>query len=207
VAKSTKKKRKPKAGKGSEYERKMAKTLSLWWSNGHRDDIFWRSTTSGGRATERAKKGLKTSGQQGDIAAIHPSGRKLLDICTIELKCGYFDVTIQDLLDLPKHHKTRVMEGWLNQAETESRNAEAVYWIMIIHRTGRKDLVLCPTSLLLDLEHQGSCLLSVDHPHFGLSFFNFELTCLQLETFLEEVPARYFKRLHRHLIQEKVERA
>ena len=44
--------------KGGEYERTVCKKLSLWVSNGTRDDIFWRSAMSGGRATLQRKKGI-----------------------------------------------------------------------------------------------------------------------------------------------------
>ena len=42
--------------KGSSNERKLSRQLSLWFTNGESDDIFWRSTNSGGTATIRGKK-------------------------------------------------------------------------------------------------------------------------------------------------------
>lgn len=77
----------PKA-KGSEFERQVCKRLSLWVSGMTREDVFWRSSMSGGRATlarRRRKKALET--QTGDISAIHPLGQPLLDLFIIECKC------------------------------------------------------------------------------------------------------------------------
>lgn len=72
--------------KGAEFERQVCKTLSLWVSNGERQDIFWRSAMSGGRATVAAKRGIKLSTQAGDISAIDPLGNKLIDNFIVECK-------------------------------------------------------------------------------------------------------------------------
>lgn len=77
--------------KGSAFEREISKRLSKWWTqneNPPRDDIFWRSQTSGGRATQRMKSGKTTFGSYGDIAAVDPMGQRLLRFWTIELKRG-----------------------------------------------------------------------------------------------------------------------
>jgi len=31
------------ADKGGDFERKMSREFSLWWSNNKADDIFWRN--------------------------------------------------------------------------------------------------------------------------------------------------------------------
>ena len=85
--------------KGASFERKIAKELSLWWTEGERDDVFWRTSQSGGRATQRNKSGKATAGSYGDIMAVDPIGQPLLDVFTFELKRGYNKATVQDLLD------------------------------------------------------------------------------------------------------------
>lgn len=80
--------------KGSEFEREISRMLSLWWSDGlkidpPRDDLFWRTHGSGARAKTRARKGLTTEGQYGDVAATNPISKPLTDCCLIELKRGY----------------------------------------------------------------------------------------------------------------------
>ena len=54
----------PKAYKGSEFEREMCKCLSLWWTDSKRDDVFWRSAQSGGRAPRGRGLMSGTEGEQ-----------------------------------------------------------------------------------------------------------------------------------------------
>ena len=75
----------PKA-KGSGFERVICHELSLWISQGEHDDLFWRSSLSGGRATVMFKKGGKNRTQCGDITAIHPDGNPLTDKFLISCK-------------------------------------------------------------------------------------------------------------------------
>lgn len=121
-------------GKGSGYEREICKLLSRWWTNGERDDIFWRATQSGGRATQRAKTGRKTAGSYGDIAAIDPSGGPLLEIMTIELKRGRSHGCISDVLDTNSKARVRKFEESLQQAITSHKQAGSLGWMLIYRR-------------------------------------------------------------------------
>lgn len=99
--KAAKPKRKMRPGggkqKGNAFERQVCKDLSLWISNGKRDDLLWRSAISGGRATVRMKKGKNTAHQAGDICSVHPDGHKLTDKFFIECK-AYRDLKAAALL-------------------------------------------------------------------------------------------------------------
>jgi len=53
---------------GNNYEREIAKKLSLWITENDRDDVLWRENSSGARATTRKKQG-KDSIQDGDFVA------------------------------------------------------------------------------------------------------------------------------------------
>src|SRR4051794_4734956 len=72
-------------GKGSSYERYVCKVLSLWITNGEREDVFWRSAMSGGRATVQHRRGVSVR-QSGDICAVAPEGHVLTDTLYIECK-------------------------------------------------------------------------------------------------------------------------
>jgi len=72
--------------KGAAYEREVCGKLSKWVSNGHRDDLFWRSAMSGGRATVGKRKGKELREHAGDISATHPEGHKLTDRWYVECK-------------------------------------------------------------------------------------------------------------------------
>lgn len=59
--------------KGAYFERRICKELSKWVSNNYtyaRDDLFWRSAMSGGRATIGKKQGEQREAQEGDISAL-----------------------------------------------------------------------------------------------------------------------------------------
>lgn len=73
-------------GKGAGFERSICRKLSLWVSEGARDDVFWRSAMSGGRATIGLQHGSKRGAQAGDLSAIHPLGYPLVKYFFVECK-------------------------------------------------------------------------------------------------------------------------
>ncbi len=75
--------------KGGSFEIEVASILSLWWSDGENDNIFYRSQSSGARATRRNKIGKETKFQHGDISPSDKEGEKLLSHWHIECKTGY----------------------------------------------------------------------------------------------------------------------
>ena len=132
--------------KGNSFEREICTLLSEWWTNGERDDVFWRSATSGGRATQRHKVGKKTYGQQGDIQAVDPIGSKLCQLCTIEAKRGYSHETFADLLDKP----TTIGSQWrefIRQSRRECRQAGTPFWLLIAKRDRREVCVYMPLAM------------------------------------------------------------
>jgi hypothetical protein len=140
---------KPGAGKakGGAFERLICKKLSLWWTGGNRDDVFARTASSGGRATQRSKKGKHTFGQYGDIQAADPIGQPLIDLCVIECKDGYPSHSIADLLDREPRHKP-IYEQFIKQARQSAKNARANYWLLIVRRRGRQIMAFFPGGLL-----------------------------------------------------------
>lgn len=79
--------------KGSAFERRVCRDLSLWVSRGERDDIFWRSSMSGGRATIGLRVGNVRASQAGDVSAIHALGERLLGHVVVECK-SYADLDL-----------------------------------------------------------------------------------------------------------------
>jgi hypothetical protein len=69
--------------KGQKFERETARAISLWWSGGERDDVFWRNRV---RITSKA---FNAQQQCGDLQACHTSGLVFTEIFSIELKSGY----------------------------------------------------------------------------------------------------------------------
>ena len=133
--------------KGSSFEREVSKQLSLWWTDGERDDVFWRTSISGGRATVRSRQGKKTFGQQGDIQATDPIGQPLIDVCTIELKRGYSTTTFAGLLDKPDSAVNEPFEKFITQAEEDHKKAGSLSWLLIVKRDRRKIMLAMPRKL------------------------------------------------------------
>jgi hypothetical protein len=135
-----KKKRKGRGmAKGSNFEREICKKISLWWTDGDRDDIYWRTSGSGARAKTRGKLGKGTFGQYGDIQATDPIGQPLIDLCSIEIKRGYNKAIINDFIDSKKKPDLRV---FIEQAITDCRLREdESEWILLVKRD-RKETVL-----------------------------------------------------------------
>jgi len=132
-----------RANKGSKFEREISKRLSLWWTYGERDDVFWRSSQSGGRATQRAKFGKKTHGSYGDIAALDPIGEPLMKFATIELKCGGTHGSPWELYESipPKKNAQKPFEKAITQAKRSAEQAESKGWVLIVKRDFKQPIL------------------------------------------------------------------
>ncbi len=130
--------------KGANFERDFCRRLSLWWSGGEYDDLFWRTSNSGGRATVRAKKGKGTKNQYGDICATDPAGDSLMALLTFELKRGYNRATIHDVLDAPHRAADPTYGKWVTQARDSHKVAGSVSWALVVKRDRRDALILMP---------------------------------------------------------------
>ena len=85
------------AAKGADFERSVCKRLSRWLTRRLRDDLFWRTAMSGGRATMQRRKGHRAAAQVGDIGAIDKQGERLTSLFVIECK-SYKDLHLTSLL-------------------------------------------------------------------------------------------------------------
>jgi hypothetical protein len=127
------------SNKGSPFEREICKTLSKWWTEGERDDVFWRSQASGGRATIRKKKGATLQGQEGDVCSTDPISAPLTDLFTIELKRGYGSWSPMDMMEKPSN-KNHIFMDFIVQASRQSKNGTD--WILI-YKKDRCDAIVC----------------------------------------------------------------
>jgi hypothetical protein len=145
--------------KGSNFERQTCKELSRWWTNGKRDDVFWRSQTSGGRATQRLKSGKTTYGSYGDIAAVDPIGAPLLEMFTIELKAGRSHGMVLELIE-GKRKKSPFLAA-IRQARRACDDAGSFSWMLISHRDHMRTMVYLPKYALVHME---GLLINLDSP-------------------------------------------
>lgn len=136
------------AKKGHPFERWFCKRLSLWWSGGASDDIFWRTAGSGARATSRRKGGKRTANQEGDLCATDPSGLPLTDLITFELKRGYSARTLHDLLDFQEGKQgAQVINKWVEGVRAKAAECGRPFWAVVHRRDQREALVVLPGGL------------------------------------------------------------
>lgn len=122
--------------KGGSFERKICKLLSLWYSEGKRDDIFYRSASSGAMATMRFKKGKTTTGQSGDITSTDIEGIKFIEQVSIELK--HYKTFSLDFLLFNKPTKVR---DWWEQCICDA-NRTSKYPLLIIKKNGLPEIII-----------------------------------------------------------------
>lgn len=141
--------------KGNSFEREVCKRLSIWWSEGKDDTVFWRSQSSGGRATQRTKRGKATDGQYGDIMADGPLGRILIDLFTIELKRGYNTTSPVELIDRSDSAALQQLEFWFMKLQECLQYSGSFSWWLIHKRDRRKELLYVPMMAADVLKKEG----------------------------------------------------
>lgn len=150
--------------KGSAYERCIAKSLSLWISHDKQEDVYWRSSQSGGRSTTAFKKGKRFSDQAGDICSIHPIGRPLTDRFLLELK-HYRNLNFTGLIT----NKGNLVEFW---AKAKQQAAQHKKLPMLIAKQNSQPVIVCLTkegaeALAIKLK----CILTVPRINFYVFLF------------------------------------
>ncbi len=133
-----------KSLKGGQFERTVCKELSLWWTGNEHDDIFWRSSQSGGRATQRAKFGKRTINNSGDIAPTDSSGEPLTNYILFECKTGYKH-KVDALKYIDSDGNVNELHEWWRKASQERGQADKVESMLIIKRYSKQ--VICVISL------------------------------------------------------------
>jgi len=111
-------------GKGSSFERDIARKLTKWFSGQDKELYFWRSQSSGGLATISGQANLG-----GDIVAIKEEGYKLTNKYSIEIKTGYDDTCFFQHL---KNIKNFNIENFWKQCILDANRADKLP--MLIYR-------------------------------------------------------------------------
>ena len=155
--------------KGAAFERDMCRVLSLWMTDGKRQDVFWRSAMSGGRARVRFDKGEQIDVGGGDITAVDPAGHPLTSLYVIECK----SVRDANVLALFTGGKTGVVQFW----QQVCRDAEDFY---------RQPLLLLKQyrqPILIGLRASGGIPQAIQ----GVTAWDHDLVLLPLLDFLRSV--------------------
>jgi hypothetical protein len=127
--------------KGSEFERYCCKRLSLYVTAGKRDDVFWRSAMSGGRATLQLRRDIVNRAQSGDMTAIAPEGYALCERCLFEYK-SYTDLGIATGL---LKGTGLLIKFWQDTQKAAARYDKAP--VLIAKQNRLPVIVLCPPGL------------------------------------------------------------
>lgn len=140
--------------KGNAFEREIAKQLSVWWTAGERNDVFWRSQNSGARATQRSNQNQTTAGQYGDICAADPIGKSLTDLMIIEIKRGYNNQTMHAQVDKMGYHAETQWDKWISNLLEMSDSSGVPYWCVIHKRDQRETMIWMPVELPREIDQR-----------------------------------------------------
>lgn len=188
------KKKKKKSDKGGPYEREICKELSVWWSSGRRNDIFWRTAGSGSRATIRDRQGLRTADSYGDIMATHESGKPLTKNFVISLKRGYTGekgkknirhICILDLIDLnygKKKGKPVLMEWW-EELREDMRKGGRKHGMIIFRRDHRESVIAIEHEVFCRIREVKPCSYPLYHSGISLKVPPLDLQIISLKEF------------------------
>lgn len=188
-----------KSKKGSAFERKFCKDLSLWWTFGVEDDVFWRTSGSGARATTRMKQGKKTADSYGDVGSIDTKGKPLTTTTLIELKRGYTGkkgkkgtrwISILDLIDIQDWHKLKtkpVLIEWWIEAEKQKEQAGRQRSFIVFRRDRRQGCIVMGSRVFKWLTERRS---AGKGRHCRISILGYDLVVVNLEDFFEWVDPR-----------------
>lgn len=182
--------------KGGSFERDICRAISLWWTDQERDDIFWRTSGSGARATVRTRKGQTTANSLGDLAVLDPIGEPFLQFFMVEIKRGYpkaWDWI--GLLDRPKSYQTTKQKkdtfyGWWEKLLEESKENKKRP-LLIFKRDRSDECVAIDAYLFFEFQaHFGFYPVEqVIHYHFGI----YDFTILTLEGFFNWISPEGIK--------------
>jgi len=176
--------------KGGVLEREISKELSLWWTHGERDDIFWRSHGSGARATVRRKQGKATANQDGDICITDPIGQPLLKAVTIELKNGYAKWNIKSILD--SKQKKPILREFFEQCAREKESSNTIGWWLITHQQYMKRMLFFDMGFKIFLTKSGFNISEIEYIMINCEQLD-TIYCVRLDDFFKKVNSDIFK--------------
>jgi hypothetical protein len=133
-------------GKGSAFERFIAKELSKWLANDPNvEPLIWRSSNSGGTfTTNRLRGNSKQSKMASDLVSIDERSKWFMDIFSIECKTGYKSANIFSTF---KDSKSDVLKSFWEQASRDAALSERIP-MLIFRPLGNSELIGLPYDLV-----------------------------------------------------------
>lgn len=193
-------------GKGADWERETAKLLSLWWTEGDADDVIYRTSASGARATQRRKSGKGTTNSAGDLGFTDDVAKPLFQFMTMECKRGY--TTVKDKatgkrvpatpsqsinilywLDRPVTTKPPLLYQWWHKLSHDRRASGSHWQAIIFRRTGKRKTIMMEYEMFSQLcqyqDNYTDMAITISLPFANHPWPEERYTFLDLEYFLE----------------------
>ena len=129
--------------KGSEFERRICRSLTKLVTGEEKPEIFWRSASSGGKATIEKEAG----NMSGDIMSVNSAGQFIVDLYSIECKF-YKDWRFEEFLT-----GKGKLNIWWSQACRDAKKAGKNP--MLIFKKNRSDIYVmfvCMKGVLMKKE-------------------------------------------------------
>lgn len=188
-----KRKRKKKKGrfnpnaKGGSFERLVSRALTKWITGSEKPEIFWRSASSGAKATQDAKKGHKSK-MGGDIVAIDVKGQWFTDAFSVECKNrkNFGDI------DLFLEGKGKLLNWWEQCCGDAERSNKIPF--MICKRFRGEILAVFPTDLKV----------VAPAPYISFNKFDGDMIICNFEMWMEANPYLNVKKLFKKSGLQKV---
>lgn len=159
--------------KGASFERDICKKLSLWLSNGQRQDLLWRSAMSGGRSTVALKAGSKLGAQAGDISSIDKLSHTFIETFMCECK-AYRTLNFEGLIKGKGH----LIDFW----KIASKEAIKYYkQPLLIGKQNNHPTIVCMT-------YRGSNILDVTPDMYKLNVPPYGMRIILFDDFLTLSP-------------------
>lgn len=182
--------------KGSQFERLICKQLSLVMSGGERQDLYWRSAMSGGRATILANKGPMVDNQAGDISSISPVGSDLTRVFFLECKT-YKTLDIPSLLYANKGNLAGFWAAAKRDAYKFGKRP------LLIAKENRRPIMVCVETSVKDWFGTPLKPLFI-LPKVGITAYNFESFCQTLDlAVLKQRLAEYKPPIKKRILRRK----
>jgi len=170
--------------KGGLFEGEVSKKLSLWWTEDKEESVFWRTSSSGARATSRRKTNKDVQKDDfGDLKAEADIGKPFTNFFSLELKTGYakkskskakkhegkevLKIVNWDILDLidSSQSKCQFASFW-EQAEKDSQEAKKEP-LLIFRRNNKQSSIAMYSDIF------NAIIRKCNHPEFEYITINF----------------------------------
>jgi ribosomal protein L39E len=171
---------------GSGYERECAKILSEWFTGNKEDLVCWRTSGSGSVATNRIKKGLKSSNLDGDLQCTDFTYQPFFDKFFLDSKSL---TKINFFMTNEKNIKSnKLLNEWIKVVDDAIKNKKIPIMIVTV-RDNRTvpDFIVLNTNFRFPPDHKGLSLIVYSFSSKDLKYkFKYDCVLIPQKVFFEK---------------------